>query len=324
MQYSIVSFKKVMSASKGARIDANFFHPDFINNEKLVNKKNKIHSFVEKNISKLEKAPNYKFNYLEISNISTNSLSYRVSEIDPAISIVPSRATYKLQDKDVVVSTVRPNRNAVAIISNSNNLVATSGCSVLRSLKLSPEYLFIFCKTDFFIKNLIRANTATMYPAVSNDDILNTPILIPSDNLIKKVSLLVREGINNFDASIKIYAQAEDILLNELGLKKWQPNNQLSFVKRYSDTKNPNRIDAEYFQPKYEYIVEAIKGYSGGFDTLKNLVTLNKSLEVGSEEYKDEGVPFIRVSNISPFEITEEKYISKNLYQEILIKNIRI
>ena len=48
MQYSIVSFKKVMSASKGARIDANFFHPDFINNEKLVNKKNKIHSFVEK------------------------------------------------------------------------------------------------------------------------------------------------------------------------------------------------------------------------------------------------------------------------------------
>jgi len=78
-----------------------------------------------------------------------------------------------------------------------------------------------------------------------------------------------------------------------------------------------SRIDAEYFQPKYKEIVSAIKNYPGGWDTLGDLVTLKKCVEVGSGEYRDEGVPFVRVSNLSPFEIGEEKYISEELYQEI-------
>ncbi len=40
-------------------------------------------------------------------------------------------------------------------------------------------------------------------------------------------------------------------------------------------------------------------------------------MEVGSGEYLNQGFPFVRVSNLSPFEISEEKYISAELYQEI-------
>ena len=114
-----------------------------------------------------------------------------------------------------------------------------------------------------------------------------------------------------------IEQQAQTILLSELGLTHWQPKHQLTFIKNYSDTKQAGRIDAEYFQPKYEDIIKAIKNYSGGWDRLGNLCTLKKCVEVGSDEYIDEGVPFVRVSNITQFEISEEKYISKKLYAEI-------
>ncbi|MXV72975.1 restriction endonuclease subunit S [Candidatus Poribacteria bacterium] len=77
------------------------------------------------------------------------------------------------------------------------------------------------------------------------------------------------------------------------------------------------RIDADYFQPKYDEIVNAIKNYSGGWDTLGNLAVLKKCVEVGSKEYLESGIPFVRVSNLSPFEITQEKYISEELYAEI-------
>ncbi len=50
---------------------------------------------------------------------------------------------------------------------------------------------------------------------------------------------------------------------------------------------------------------------------LGNLVRIKKGVEVGSGEYLDEGIPFVRVSNISPFEITEEKYISEQLYSDL-------
>ena len=76
-------------------------------------------------------------------------------------------------------------------------------------------------------------------------------------------------------------------------------------------------MDAEYIQPKYEKIVKDIKGYVGGWDILGNLVSLKKCVEVRIEEYLVEGIPFFRVSNISLFEINEEKYISEKLYAEI-------
>ena len=50
---------------------------------------------------------------------------------------------------------------------------------------------------------------------------------------------------------------------------------QLTFIKNYSDTEQAERIDAEYFQPKYEEIITAIKAYKGGCDVLENLVDLN-------------------------------------------------
>ena len=114
-----------------------------------------------------------------------------------------------------------------------------------------------------------------------------------------------------------LYTEAQTLLLTELGLADWQPKHQLTFVKNFSDTQHVERIDADYFQPKYDEIINAIKNYPGGWDTLENLVTLKKCVEVGSKEYLETGIPFVRVSNLSPFEITHEKYISEELYAEI-------
>lgn len=117
--------------------------------------------------------------------------------------------------------------------------------------------------------------------------------------------------------SKECYTDAQTLLLSELGLANWQPKHQLTFVKNFSDMESAGRIDADYFQPKYDDIVNAIKSCTGGWDTLENLVTLKKCVEVGSKAYTEEGIPFVRVSNLSPFEITKEKYISEELYAEI-------
>ena len=113
------------------------------------------------------------------------------------------------------------------------------------------------------------------------------------------------------------YAEAEPLLLGELGLADWQPKHTLAFATDYASMQRAERIDADYFQPKYDDIISAIKSYPGGWDTLGNLATRKKCVEVGSKEYFETGVPFVRVSNLSPFEITQEKYISEELYAEI-------
>ena len=111
--------------------------------------------------------------------------------------------------------------------------------------------------------------------------------------------------------------EADSVLMSEIGLGSRRSQHQLTFVRSYSEVAAVSRVDSEYFQPKYDEIVEAVKGYPGGWDLLENLVSIRKCVEVGRAEYLNEGIPFIRVSNLSRFGISEEKYISEELYRKL-------
>ena len=51
---------------------------------------------------------------------------------------------------------------------------------------------------------------------------------------------------------------------------------------------------------------------------LQGIVTIKKSIEPGSEAYQDNGIPFIRVSDVSKFDISETKlFLSCNIVSEV-------
>jgi restriction endonuclease S subunit len=51
----------------------------------------------------------------------------------------------------------------------------------------------------------------------------------------------------------------------------------------------------------------------------KFILSIQKGIEPGSENYRDEGKPFIRVSNLSKYGFTDrdQKYLSEELYQQL-------
>ena len=314
MEHSVVNFSEVKAADN-FRIDAEYWHPVFIQNSEFVSPRQKLKDYVSGNIANIKSFPiNRDFEYLEISQISLSNFEYQTTTVK--LGEEPDRAHHFLKKGDVVVSTVRPNRNAIAFI-KTDGIVGSSGLAVLRPNNIEAEYLLTFCKTSYFVSCLMRANKASMYPAVSINDVLNIPLFVPSKTFRLLIVEAVRNSIFALDKAKQIYAEAQTLLLSELGLADWQPKHQLTFVKNFSDTKTAERIDADYFQPKYDEIVDAIKNFAGGWDTLESLATLKKCVEVGSKEYIETGISFVRVSNLSPFEITQEKYISGELYAEL-------
>lgn len=65
------------------------------------------------------------------------------------------------------------------------------------------------------------------------------------------------------------------------------------------------RLDSEYYQAKYERNETVIK--SKPYARLKDIVAIKKSIEPGSGAYRESGIPFIRVSNLSPFGISQSE-----------------
>jgi restriction endonuclease S subunit len=127
-----------------------------------------------------------------------------------------------------------------------------------------------------------------------------------------------------YNHSQTLYRQAEELLLETIGLKDFQPSQKGTNIKTFKESfLATGRLDAEYYQPKYEEVIVKIKEQQ--YDTLGNLANIKKSIEPGSNAYSDDGLPFIRVSDYNKFGITTpDKYLSDSFRREntVLLKSL--
>jgi len=135
------------------------------------------------------------YEYIDISSI--DNISKKITQIKKIEgNNAPSRARQLVKAGDILVSTVRPNLNAVAIVpDNLINPIASTGFCVLRvnKNKLNALYLFEICKMPFFIETLTKVAKGASYPAVTDKEVKNINILIPSVSLQQKFASIVQK-----------------------------------------------------------------------------------------------------------------------------------
>ncbi len=119
--------------------------------------------------------------YLDISSVDNCTKRFRTPQ-RIAADAAPSRARQLVHADDVLVSTVRPNLNAVALVpADLDGEIASTGFCVLRSQakELFPQYLFYFTQSAAFITRLTAIANGASYPAVTDNDILETRVPLP-------------------------------------------------------------------------------------------------------------------------------------------------
>ena len=83
----------------------------------------------------------------------------------------PSRARRMIKKDNVLVSTIRPKQNAVALFDmNTQNVpVASTGFCVLDCKEdTNPRFLFYYLQSRFFVNEMVSQATGASYPAVSD------------------------------------------------------------------------------------------------------------------------------------------------------------
>ena len=331
MQYSVVQTTELDEIV--FRLDAEFYHPEHLALQAKLTRFNSISirdagGVLDCSAFYPSIVPYYSFEKHGIPFLRVNEIQNGLLHISQDTAFLPQEI---LDENPTTIARCIPGDLIIAKGGNSLAKLALlteeyqyySVCRdviVLRTNQLTTVnrfYLWMFLHSDIGQKLLLRTASQTGQPHLTLDAIKQIEIPLFAEDFQNKFEGLFKESQRLKHESEAEYYNAQILLLSELNLTNWQPKHQLTFIKNYSDAQSAERIDAEYYQPKYEEIVKAIQSYSGGWDTLGNLVTVKKCVEVGSGKYLEEGIPFVRVSNISPFEITEEKYISEKLYQKI-------
>ncbi len=120
------------------------------------------------------------FHYIEIGDVEGGG-GVSANLLDSADA--PSRATWHVRTGDVLTSTVRPIRRLSAIVApDQDRYVASSGFAVLQPTAVSPEVLMTFLRLPVICELMDLFASASMYPAISEADILGLPVpMIPTD-----------------------------------------------------------------------------------------------------------------------------------------------
>ena len=138
-----------------------------------------LDKYCEKKIETLQKNYIGLIDYIDISAVDNEEkriISYQTIDSKDA----PSRAKQLIKKNDILVSTVRPNLNAVAVIENEtdNLMVASTGYCVLRCKDdADVRYMFNFCQSPYFIEDMTTQATGASYPGVSTSIVKSS--LIP-------------------------------------------------------------------------------------------------------------------------------------------------
>ena len=219
----------------------------------------------------------------------------------------------RLKEKDVLLTITGVSFGKSAVVPNElvNANINQHSVKITLDKKLNPYFLSTFLNSKFGKLQSDKNVVGVTRPALDYDVIKNFNIPKIQLSFQNDIEILVNKSVEMTRNSKDLYSQAEEILLKEIGLEKkvtgLNPVEVINHnVKSFKDSFGvTSRLDAEYYQKKYEVVIEKIKTQK--HDTLKTIVSINKSIEPGSNYYSDDetGLPFMRVSDFNKFGLSE-------------------
>ena len=171
---------------------------------------------------------------------------------------------------------------------------------------IDPYYLMVFLRCKYGFEQLFRQRELTIQYQLTLPRVKAVDVFLADDKLQKAVNRLCGKSREFQKNSNEAYQFAEQTLMEIVKCPDFSAFGTHSIKSINESFTLSGRLDAEYYQPKYDALFETLSRFKcaklGGAN---GLVNITKSIEPGSEAYVEEGIPFVRVSDVSRFELSE-------------------
>jgi len=123
--------------------------------------------------------PDFEIDYVDISSVTLTG-GVEKSEVMP-FEKAPSRARRKVQDGDIIVSTVRTYLRAIAAICKpSGNLIVSTGFAVVRPKEnLHSGFAGYLLQSNGFVGEVVANSVGVSYPAINASDLVRIEAVEP-------------------------------------------------------------------------------------------------------------------------------------------------
>jgi hypothetical protein len=336
VKYQILSYSKTLRDDGTFRLDAEHYQQQFIVNQDKLTKfgSRPLAEYIERPVMtghtpsmQIDSYYGGTIKFVKTDNLREFNITGEFNDYlsESGNSIIKRSA---LKAGDLIVTIIGATHKIVgraALVQNKDLPANINQNIALIRLKdgESSEFYSAYLNSRFGKYNLWYLSRQTEQVNLNCREV--EKLLVPevSNELKARIEDVYKKAVEFESNSRLIFSSAQEIILSEIGLSNWQTKHQLSFVKNYSDTCKADRIDAEYFQPKYGEIVKAIKSYPGGYSFVGKEFKQNKSVfkPNGAQTYQYVEIGSI---NVSTGEIASSEVVGAELpanAKRILKKN---
>ena len=309
-----VTYKDILE-DDNIRIEAEFYISDrtLTNNYKLGKD---IIDFVQYGTSKELNEDNLGFPILRLNEFE----SHFIGEPSKYCNIITEEVFQNLVLKQDDILICRTNGNPKYVGKSALVMVDTNIAYASYLFKIRPKKEFINATTlSIFLNSKYGREEIEKYSMVSNQANFSPAkfreIRIPifSNTFQSKIEILVKQAYQRLEQSKTLYKQSEELLLKELDLLDFEPSKEKVAIKLFSDSfGNSGRLDSEYYQPKYNELIDKIKSYKGGYKQLTDIANTKRGSLIPDSYYGKEGKGYIRGADISSNILTNRKLIYIN------------
>lgn len=320
-QISYIKYKDILEAR---RIDAEYYKPEYLEIERIIT--SNIFKNLEEITNKIDvgfvgsMTKEYCENgilLLQTKNIEEFSINLsQTTFINERFHNILKKSTIKYGD----ILIARSGSFGKASIYMENEVCNSSDIIIVEGNNnyINNFYLVAFLNSSYGVGQLMKFASGGLQGHVNLTILESLKIPILSQPFQLKIEEIVKSAHKKQSESKQLYKEAEEILLDELGLLNYEVKHSLWFTSTKKEIDNANRYDSEYYQPKYEEIIKKIEDYEGGWDYAGKIVNWKKGIEVGTEAYTETGKDFVRVSDFSINGISEtNRKISESAFVEL-------
>jgi len=312
------------------RLDAEFYKPEYLKTDKFLLAKQ--HFLLNKNevvsgpFGSTLKSEEYIDRGVRLIRVQDIKQRYFLDK-DSAV-FISEKSNNKIKNSelktgDLVVSKVGNTIGLVAHIDEELKRANVSENNIGIKLEKYPELtkysILTFLNSKYGQSQILRRISGNAQPKLNVFSF--TEIIIPklTATIEEEISKAIKTAYHNRINSENLYSQAEQLLLAELGLSDYIPNDANISIRDLFECLQDDRFDAEYWMPKYDEIIEKIKEYKSGFSTI------GKEFEQIKNNFKrqnDKEYNYIEIGDVNVFtgEVEYNAIIGKELPANAKIK----
>lgn len=245
-------------------------------------------------------------------NINSGRVNYEDSDFVSETEF-KNLKKYRIEYGDILITLKgKGSIGKIGFVHEKRDAIFSRDIGIIRSKNIDPSYLHIYLISEYGKLLVDRGETGGTGQSTLTTTYLKENVFVPRLKIESEISSIHKKSENLYSQANKIYSETADSLIAELNFQDWLPTEKNTVVKRFSLFETNGRLDAEYYQPRYDEITSKLKNYIHGSKPFRSCVNIDDDNFEPPETIEYEYIELADIGGTGEI-VNSTKDIGKNL-----------